>query len=114
MVLNVKKYSFLKEIISNIDILDNDYDIIINNSLCGDIVDIKDSIIDDDINLVVINKRREDKIYRCIKCSWCIDVCPMGINPLVKSDKCIHCGLCNYVCPSKIEVERDCQRWVVI
>ncbi|MCK4418179.1 electron transport complex subunit RsxC [Candidatus Aerophobetes bacterium] len=54
----------------------------------------------------------------CIKCSQCIDHCPMGLLPttlarLVKREMwdslkdynimdCIECGCCTYVCPSKI------------
>ncbi len=54
----------------------------------------------------------------CIKCSRCIDHCPMGLLPttlvrLVKGERwdslkeynmneCIECGCCSYVCPSKI------------
>ena len=54
----------------------------------------------------------------CIKCSRCVDHCPMGLFPtilakLVKGERwemlgdysimdCIECGCCSYVCPSKI------------
>lgn len=55
----------------------------------------------------------------CISCSYCEEVCPVGIIPhlIAKYVKrglidetimnygifnCIECGLCNYVCPSKI------------
>lgn len=54
----------------------------------------------------------------CIKCSRCVDHCPMGLLPtslakLVKKERweilgdydimdCIECGCCCYVCPSKI------------
>jgi len=54
----------------------------------------------------------------CIKCSQCIDYCPMGLLPttlarLAKKERwdslkdynimdCIECGCCTYVCPSKI------------
>ena len=54
----------------------------------------------------------------CIKCSQCIDHCPIGLLPttlarLVKKERwdslkdysvmdCIECGCCSYVCPSKI------------
>ncbi len=57
----------------------------------------------------------------CISCSFCEEVCPVGILPnllhrYVDRDiideailryeiyKCIDCGLCSYVCPSKIPV----------
>jgi len=58
------------------------------------------------------------KEYPCIKCSRCVDVCPMNLLPakiaqFVKHEKwdlaeeynavdCIECGSCEYICPSRI------------
>lgn len=57
-----------------------------------------------------------DEYFTCIRCSSCIDVCPMGLNPSmlsILSEKgryeetkeynvfdCFECGSCAYVCPS--------------
>lgn len=54
----------------------------------------------------------------CIKCGWCINVCPMGLEPYLLSKvsqkrmwdeagqrhvaDCIECGSCAYVCPARI------------
>ena len=59
-------------------------------------------------------KRKEVK--NCIRCSKCVSVCPMGLEPyilMVLSEKeifkklqnhrvldCVECGSCSYVCPS--------------
>lgn len=56
----------------------------------------------------------------CIRCSRCVDVCPMNLLPLeyvkrVKKDEfasladfniidCTECGCCSYVCPGKIPI----------
>jgi electron transport complex protein RnfC len=57
--------------------------------------------------------------YNCIRCSKCVDVCPMGLLPLMLVDyikakrfveakekygllDCIECGSCAFVCPSRI------------
>ena len=56
------------------------------------------------------------KIQPCIRCSKCVSVCPMGLEPYLlmslsqhnlvdrlESDKvldCIECGSCSYICPS--------------
>ncbi len=58
-----------------------------------------------------------DEYCACIRCSSCIDVCPMGLNPSmlsILSEKgyyeetkeynifdCFECGSCAFVCPSK-------------
>ena len=109
-VIKVKKYSYLNNILTNFNFLSNDYDIILNNSLCGKIVNPKNVIIDDNIKGVIINKKSDYKPDKCIKCGLCVNVCPMKINPLKKNKNCIECGLCNYVCPSKINLVDEVQR----
>lgn len=63
------------------------------------------------------NEIKKDEIYPCIRCSSCVDVCPMSLMPtglerLVSSEKleiaeklgimfCIECGCCSFVCPSR-------------
>lgn len=54
---------------------------------------------------------------QCIRCGWCLDACPMGLEPkeigiYVEANKaeetepfgvfdCFECGSCSYVCPAK-------------
>ena len=109
-VVSVKKYSYLNNILSNYKLLGSDYNIILNNSLCGKIIDPKNIIITDNIDGVIINKVEDYKQCKCSKCGLCANVCPMKINPLVKNSKCIECGLCNFVCPSKINIVDEVQR----
>ena len=72
-------------------------------------------IITKDLNTILVLDEKETKSKDCIKCGKCIEVCPVGIMPVMimenidkadelKLDKCINCGLCSYVCPSKIEI----------
>lgn len=58
----------------------------------------------------------------CIRCGRCIDVCPMGLEPVVIAEKfnnkdfdalkarcidlCVACGSCSYVCPAKRPVSQ--------
>jgi len=69
--------------------------------------------------ILLLDKRfkREDEVS-CIRCSRCIDACPVGLMPCmigtgVKFNRadimtsynpldCIECGACDYVCPSAI------------
>ncbi len=59
---------------------------------------------------------RRGEVKSCIRCSRCVSVCPMGLEPYLlmtliekKFDErakdedifdCIECGSCNYICPS--------------
>lgn len=54
--------------------------------------------------------------YPCIRCGWCVDHCPTGLNPArlfqlaprttadlkAQANNCVGCGLCSYVCPSRL------------
>lgn len=56
----------------------------------------------------------------CIKCSSCVEVCPVGLQPFLLAElvrnkdargardnnimSCIECGLCSYICPSHISL----------
>lgn len=70
-----------------------------------------------DRNDIEAESRR--KIYPCIKCGECVNVCPMGLNPSMLGmlagareyeamgahyhlGDCFECGCCTYVCPSNI------------
>jgi H+/Na+-translocating ferredoxin:NAD+ oxidoreductase subunit C len=63
--------------------------------------------------------QRNERVYPCIKCGYCVDVCPINLNPcrlgilarkrsyeeMVESYHlmdCFECGCCSYVCPSSI------------
>jgi len=54
----------------------------------------------------------------CLRCGWCQDACPVGLDPLALLDTfergdltqarslyphaCLECGLCSYICPSEL------------
>jgi electron transport complex protein RnfC len=61
----------------------------------------------------------ERPVQPCIRCAWCVEACPMHLNPstlgLLASvreyarmaeefhlDDCFECGCCSYVCPANI------------
>jgi len=62
---------------------------------------------------------RAEKIYPCIHCGYCVDVCPLGLNPSMLGllanarqyetmlnsyhlKDCFECGACSFICPSHI------------
>uniref|UniRef100_A0A7C4YA92 Ion-translocating oxidoreductase complex subunit C n=1 Tax=candidate division WOR-3 bacterium TaxID=2052148 RepID=A0A7C4YA92_UNCW3 len=84
------------------------------------------SIISDEVPVIkgtsgiIVQLEKEvftDEQYPCIRCSSCVDTCPMSLMPtelekLVGNGKyeeaekmgimfCIECGCCSYVCPSR-------------
>lgn len=71
-------------------------------------------------NAIIVLTEEEskpEKVYPCIKCGKCVEVCPSGLEPLYisayalknnqaraldyHSTACIECGSCSYICPSK-------------
>ncbi|NJN25114.1 MAG: electron transport complex subunit RsxC [Cyclobacteriaceae bacterium] len=68
------------------------------------------------ILLIPNEESRRGKMKACIRCSQCVTVCPMGLEPYLlmtltqkeyferlESDKvmdCIECGSCSFTCPS--------------
>ncbi|MCM8804562.1 MAG: 4Fe-4S dicluster domain-containing protein [Candidatus Omnitrophica bacterium] len=80
------------------------------------------------LTLKRFSKRPDTNIHGeerpCISCSWCEEVCPVGIIPhllskMVKKNmiderlmkygifNCIGCNLCSFVCPSKIPLAKN-------
>lgn len=106
VTLKVKLYTKLSDYFKYIKIKDSNYEIILNNSLCGSKIR-EDMIITSNLEGVIINKVVDLESSSCIYCGLCNLVCPMHINPLKRNSKCINCGLCNFVCPSKIRNSGD-------
>lgn len=62
----------------------------------------------------------------CIRCGWCLDDCPVGLDPAALANlaehsaldraarlhpqACLECGICSYVCPSHIDLVGDIVR----
>ena len=68
------------------------------------------------ITILPDTESRRKEIQNCIRCSKCITVCPMGLEPYLlmpmgerelfgrmeeeRAMDCIECGSCSYICPS--------------
>lgn len=70
-------------------------------------------------NRAMVEQTTPGKVYPCIKCSECVQACPMGLNPSMLGmlaakreydsmsaehhlADCFECGCCTWVCPSNI------------
>ena len=110
MIIKVKKYSLVSDILKHTNNYIENVSYIKNNSLYGKKINVSMSIIDNTFDGIIINQNEKIKELRCNNCGLCYNVCPSKINPLVKNSKCIKCGLCNYVCPHKINVVERYQK----
>ncbi|WP_448384933.1 4Fe-4S dicluster domain-containing protein, partial [Fervidobacterium sp.] len=68
--------------------------------------------------ITVISEQKREST-NCIRCSYCVHVCPMNLQPYLldllarkkKYDEaaaiglldCIECGSCTYICPANVE-----------
>ena len=113
IVINIFLYLELKEVRVKLDLNENSIKM----------------WLDDEVKMKRIYKNLSEKLSRdlnnineeenpCMRCGKCINVCPVGIEPVLIKDnlnnkdklkklnpkKCISCGLCSYICPSKINL----------
>lgn len=110
-IIRVKIGTSLKEVFKSIKGLGNSSIFIVNGLMSGKEIDINNLVITNDLTgILVIKKETIEKTYKkeekCLNCGACIDVCPVGINPLLlkeknykEKNKCLKCGLCSYICP---------------
>ncbi len=111
IIVKARLYTSLEEIINEyLKIKEEDYEIFINGLLLDKKVELNNTIITNDIDTIIINKRIIREKDRCINCGACERICPYHINVKKcyynnsKNVKCINCGLCTYICPANINL----------
>lgn len=118
--VKVKVGALASEVIKGIDGYKNIKNpiFIAGGPMMGNSLPTDEVIITKDINCLLVIEDHLEKNLPCIKCGKCMEVCPVGIYPVMimenrdnvkkvkelKPTKCIECGLCSFTCPSKIEV----------
>ncbi len=87
--------------------------------LTGSALGYDDAVVTPDSKaLLLFAKADAARPVPCVRCGWCIEDCPVGIDPpslmrleseMVCTDQkrialkaCIECGLCSHVCPSRL------------
>ncbi len=107
-VVNSKYGANLEEIIKNTITTELEgKTIYLNNYLRKvECTNLSDLTLTDNIKSIFIFDKDDRVNSKCIKCGKCVDICPMGLNPMNRrlDAACIRCGLCNYVCPANINL----------
>lgn len=118
--VKVKIGALASEVIKNIDGYKDIKNplFIAGGPMMGNSLPTDEVIITKDVNCLLVIEDHFEKNLPCIKCGKCMEVCPVGIYPVMimenrdniervkklNPSKCIECGLCSFSCPSKIEV----------
>ena len=70
------------------------------------------------VNAIMIDAFKEEKENTCLRCSKCVENCPVLIEPVLIKENinnkeelqklhpelCIECGICSYICPANIRL----------
>lgn len=113
LVINTKIGVSLEELLEKfITFTFDDFDVYINGFLKGiEVKEIKDIVITDEIDSIVINKKGISEISKCINCGACVKVCPVKINvkkcyvKKLSHKNCLGCGLCDFICPANLKLK---------
>ena len=106
-IIRCKKYTLLSDIIEFAYPTLKNYHIIINGLMTGLEIDNPTYfILTDDIKSIHLLKKLPRFNKECLNCGKCINVCPVGVNPIngINLSNCLDCGLCTFFCPASINL----------
>jgi H+/Na+-translocating ferredoxin:NAD+ oxidoreductase subunit C len=100
--------------------------VVAGSSLTGTVVEVDTCVVTPTSEaFMVIQRNRQEPSQTCIRCGWCIDDCPVQIDParlqhLAETgqfrrarrfgvETCLECGICSYVCPSRLRIREHIQ-----
>ena len=118
IVVNTKIGTSIKELLDNLKINYNNFNIFINGTVGGiKTNNIENIIVTNNLDSIIVTKSCVANSLKCINCGNCFKYCPKKIDPKrALTDKeyrksvkdiCIKCGLCNYICPSYIRLKEN-------
>jgi electron transport complex protein RnfC len=99
--------------------------VVVGGPLTGSSINTLDAVITKHTRGILLANTEMAKPSRpgpCIRCGWCQQDCPVGLDPAAILDiverrtytnaaaqrplACLECGLCSYVCPSELPLAR--------
>ena len=114
----VKVGTNLEELISQVSLKRNDnICIYLGGPMMGQPANLT-SIVTASVNAIMIDAFKEEKENTCLRCSKCVENCPVLIEPVLIKENinnkeelqklhpelCIECGICSYICPANIRL----------
>lgn len=116
-IVRVKLGTKIKDVLDNfIKYESSNCEYIINSIMDSKNVSIEDLVITEDLqSLLIVPKKDTPPEEKCLNCGECLNICPVGINPILLKDatykklveeKCLKCGLCSYICPTYINFNK--------
>jgi len=86
-----------------------------------------DAVVTADMNALLLFATSPDvRPVPCVRCGWCIEDCPVGLDPVElvqletrdgwsppeqeRLNACVECGLCSYVCPAELPLADTIRR----
>jgi electron transport complex protein RnfC len=97
--------------------------------LTGSAVESLDAVVTKQTTAILVLNHEHDRLPApgpCIRCGFCHDTCPVGLDPLALLDAaerrdlarartlhptaCLACGLCSYVCPAELPLAQAASR----
>jgi electron transport complex protein RnfC len=104
--------------------------IIAGGPLTGTAIETPDAVVTKQTAAVLVMDHEHERAPvpgPCIRCGWCQDVCPVGLDPQMllnaaerddigvalslQPGACLACGLCSYVCPAELPLSQAAIRW---
>jgi electron transport complex protein RnfC len=111
----------LKELLTWAGMYEDARCVVEGSSMAGTAVDVEHTVIAQTSQaFTVLHRLKHHRAYSCIRCGWCIDDCPVEIDPVhllqlaesgqyqlageIGAESCVECGICSYICPSHLRI----------
>ena len=109
------------ELLKAVDVCDDAHCVVAGSAMTGTAIDPAKAVVSSQTeSFVVLRQPRHARPERCIRCGFCLDHCPVNLDPArlhhlgelgqydtavgLGLNDCLECGICSYVCPSNLPI----------